>query len=57
MEEAQNAYEVVAGSEPSLGILLEYKTPEEMPNSAMLREIRLCSWWGSIAASRHKSRR
>ena len=36
IDEARRAYHVVAGSEPSLGILLEYKTPQEVPDTALL---------------------
>jgi predicted dehydrogenase len=39
IDEAQRAYELVSGTEPSLGILLKYKTPEEMPDSALLHPI------------------
>ncbi len=39
IDEAQRAYEIVSGSQPSLGILLEYKTPEEMLDSALLHPI------------------
>ncbi len=37
IDEARRAYQVVSGAEPSLGILLEYKTPQEVPDAALLR--------------------
>jgi len=42
IEEAENAYELVGGSAPSLGILLQYPTPEEKPETALRsRTVRL----------------
>jgi predicted dehydrogenase/threonine dehydrogenase-like Zn-dependent dehydrogenase len=42
IEEAERAYEVVGGSGPSLGILLEYPSPEEKPDAVLLeRTVRL----------------
>ncbi len=42
IEDAEKAYEVVGGSEPSLGILLEYPSREEKPDAALLeRTVRL----------------
>ena len=35
LEDAAKAYEVVGGTEPSLGILLEYPTPDEQPDAAL----------------------
>jgi predicted dehydrogenase len=37
IDDVRKAYDLVSGSEPSLGILLEYKTTEEIPDSALLR--------------------
>lgn len=42
IEEAEKAYELVGGSAPSLGILLQYPTPEEKPEKALRsRTVRL----------------
>jgi predicted dehydrogenase/threonine dehydrogenase-like Zn-dependent dehydrogenase len=35
LDQAEEAYTVVGGSEPSLGILLEYPTPEERPDQLL----------------------
>lgn len=35
LDQVDAAYEVVGGSEPSLGIMLEYPTPAEKPDAAM----------------------
>ena len=49
INEAQRAYEVVSGSELSLGILLEYKTPEEMPDPA-LYDRAIARWKARLAS-------
>jgi hypothetical protein len=42
IEDAEKAYDVVGGSEPSLGILLEYSSREEKLDEALLeRRVRL----------------
>jgi predicted dehydrogenase len=42
IEEAENAYELVGSSVPSLGILLQYPTPEEKPETVLRsRTVRL----------------
>jgi len=42
LEEAERAYELLASGEPALGILLQYPTPEEKPDAALLeRTVRL----------------
>lgn len=37
IEEAKKAYELVGGASPSLGILLEYPTPEQTPEAELRR--------------------
>ena len=51
LEDAQRAYEVIGGAEPSLGILLEYPGIGEQPENALLRRtVALTPEGGAIPA-------
>jgi len=51
IEEAQRAYDVVGGAEPSLGIVLQYPTPLPTQLSGYARTVNIASSAGSTSAT------